>query len=119
MSAAFTPGPWRLDGLNTGDGWGAREDESSIEIACIPHDGFDALEIFAKRNDHDNYDEFVANAHLIAAAPELYEAARLFVEEYDAGDQKDGVALMLAYNRALEASKAALARARGEGGGNV
>ena len=44
----------------------------------------------------------------------LYEAARLFVEEYDSGDQDDGVALMLAYNRALEAAKAAIARARGE-----
>jgi hypothetical protein len=59
-------------------------------------------------------DEVKAYTHLIAAAPELYEAARLFVEEYDAPEDDDGVAMMLSYNRALEAGKSALAKARGE-----
>jgi hypothetical protein len=59
-------------------------------------------------------DEAFANARLIAAAPELYEAVRLFVEEYDQNDDSSGVGMMIAYNRALEAAKAALAKARGE-----
>lgn len=54
-----------------------------------------------------------ANATLIAAAPDLFEAVRLFVE-YDAGDEDDGVAMMLAYAKARDAAKAALAKARGE-----
>jgi hypothetical protein len=71
----FTPGPWRIDGLSPRDGWGAQEGEDSIELAVLPHDAFDALEIYAKRRKHDDYDEFAANARLIAAAPELYEGA--------------------------------------------
>jgi hypothetical protein len=64
--------------------------------------------------DESEKQEALANARLIAAAPDLFEAVRLFVEEYDAADQDEGVAMMLAYNAALEAAKAALAKARGE-----
>lgn len=72
--AKHTPGPWRLDNsAMPGDGWGARDDESSIEIARIRHDTFDALEVYGRRV-RDDYAEHRANARLIAAAPELLEA---------------------------------------------
>lgn len=94
VNPTFTPGPWEVfdDGLILSpNGW---------EVASVP--------MYAETPVAE------WNAHLIAAAPELYEAVRLFVEEYDAGDQADGVAMMLAYNAALEAGQAALAKARGE-----
>jgi hypothetical protein len=95
-NAAFTPGPWTAEQYHDNE-WqidAARDAVATTAFCFAP--------------------ESTANARLIAAAPELYEAARLFVEEYDAADQDDGVAMMLAYNAALEAAKAALAKARGE-----
>jgi hypothetical protein len=93
-------GPWTAEFTDTpyaeiGEGWVVDGPDGSICTLDCP------------------LDEREAAARLIAAAPELYEAARLFLE-YDAGDETDGVALMLAYNIALEAARVALAKARGE-----
>jgi hypothetical protein len=57
--------------------------------------------------------ECAANARLIAAAPELLEACRLFVA-YDTDESGDDVALMLAYARARAEIRAAIAKATGE-----
>jgi hypothetical protein len=133
----FTPGPWKvvIDGTLTG-AW------AEVSQECIDPDTNETWdrELFRSETTHvrkaDHYPpngsfrplneapeeweltedgaEHLANARLIAAAPELYEAARLFVEEYDAGEDVNGVELMLSYNRALEAGKSALAKARGE-----
>jgi hypothetical protein len=78
-SQAFTPGPWRIDGLHQLDGWGHREGEDQCELACLPHPTFDALEIFGRRV-RDDFAEHEANARLIAAAPELYEALEPFAK---------------------------------------
>lgn len=101
-----TPGPWEAVAGN-GDA------EDGIYSASYP-DRPIAKTTSYWQGDGPRRTERKANANLIASAPELYEAARLFVEEYDAGAQEDSVALMLAYNAALEAAKAALAKARGE-----
>jgi hypothetical protein len=106
IPCAFTPGPWRIDGLLASDGWGAREDEDSIEIACIPHDGFDALEIFGKRRNHDDYAEHAANARLIAAAPDLFAALDDMVRNYGLANDKAATA--------CSAAIAALRKARGQ-----
>jgi hypothetical protein len=52
-----------------------------------------------------------ADARLIAAAPDLLEACRLFAA-YDAGDEDD-VSLMLNYDEAITATRAAIKRATG------
>lgn len=50
------------------------------------------------------------NAPVIAAAPELLEAVRLFLF-YDANDDADGTGIMLDYVTALDAAKEAYAKA--------
>ena len=47
-----------------------------------------------------------ANAHLIAAAPELYEALERMVADYDIGEMTE--------TPILDVANAALAKARGE-----
>jgi hypothetical protein len=91
--AAFTPGPWEVDGTHVYAPSGIL---SARRKVCIVRDNLEA------------------NARLISAAPELYEALRLFVEEYDAVDDHTGVSLMIAYDNALMAGRAALAKARGQ-----
>ena len=67
-------------------------------------------------NDGTPYGDAIdrANAKLIAAAPDLLDAAKLFVA-YDsaADDGYSDVALMLAYAKAKEAILAAIAKATG------
>jgi hypothetical protein len=96
MSAAFTPGPWDAGSrvVNSGGMDFTPIDAPEYAVAFVP---------VSK----------AANARLIAAAPELYEAVRLFLA-YDSEDADDGVQMMLAYNDALTAAKAAFAKARGE-----
>jgi hypothetical protein len=64
MSAPrFTKGPWRVDPLNWGD---VQDAEGALEIASTS----DTVLIGGEKPERD---EQKANAHLIAAAPELYE----------------------------------------------
>ena len=107
MSAAkHTPGPWKVISEQT-----SREVEV-FEIAEISHyrvirdargDGFDA-------QGHD-----LADARLIAAAPELLEA---LLELLAAGENSvtadDDVAAMLRFGDAVSAARAAIAKATGE-----
>jgi hypothetical protein len=65
-----TPGPWRVDWH--GDGYASGE--SSVELACLPHDTFDAIEIMCALGSRASLAEHEANARLIAAAPDLLEA---------------------------------------------
>lgn len=58
-------------------------------------------------------DRAEAAAALIAEAPELLEALRLFVK-YDAGDHEDGARMMMDYADALAAAKSAIAKATSE-----
>ncbi|MEH3121139.1 MAG: hypothetical protein PGN16_04030 [Sphingomonas phyllosphaerae] len=58
----------------------------------------------------------VANARLIAAAPDLLEAVAAFIA-YDEGDDDApdaGVRMMIDYDHALTLARAAIAKARGE-----
>jgi hypothetical protein len=113
--ADWTPGPWLYAHRETA----VSEGYHSTEI--FTEDGGSGKGVIAtlswyprpldERGAMGTYRE--ANAPLIAAAPDLFEAVRLFLE-YDAGDEEDGVALMLAYAKALDAAKAAFAKARGQ-----
>jgi hypothetical protein len=95
----FTPGPWRL------------ADHSYTFIISKPGDGYITRDVC--RMDASTMSAFQqkANAHLIAAAPELYEA----LEELHA--QQNGPPLekyKTRWEKAMRKTEAALAKARGE-----
>lgn len=94
--AKFTPGVWGLDASTYGD-----------EIDIYPlRDGHPEIGRWAEIcvvKDYEGSLEMKANAHLIAAAPELYEVLSEAME-------RGGVIQMCLYGKAL----AALAKARGE-----
>ena len=78
-TAKHTPGPWRVA---SGDNRRPLPTESDQEICCLPHIAFDAVEIFPPKHGHGahncKWDEFIANARLIAAAPEMREVCGAF-----------------------------------------
>jgi hypothetical protein len=85
MSERFTPGPWMTEGNDIG-GWQIWHDS-----LCI-----------CQRSDWPHYAErSAANARLIAAAPDLYEAL-------------DDAVVLLPDCPERDAARAALALARGE-----
>ena len=96
----FTPGPWTPEGF---DDWG---DGTNLPLE---------LDVRVNGSRWDKIVDSIrisdANAHIIAAAPDLYEALNelLDISKYaewnDGGDRLDA---------ALEAGLAALAKARGE-----
>jgi hypothetical protein len=99
----WTPGPWRIEAPH-----GYAHDVVSADnnyIIC----GFGPAEYSDSTND--------ANARLIAAAPELYEALE-FVFEHIADKERGPRDLYPAFGldarRAIEMTRAALAKARGE-----
>ena len=71
----FTPGPWRVI-----------TDESAAQVTgfpCIESDGYTVVGVEGMYGDIDT--DF-ANARLIAAAPDMLEALRGVVSEYDNPD---------------------------------
>ena len=65
------------------------------------------------RDGEDGFDETLANARLIAAAPDLLEAAFKFAEYQNFIKKGNDVDAMFAYAELLKLNKAALAKARG------
>lgn len=96
MNAKHTAAPWEIDGNDIF--------ANGELIAC-------AYGLVDKESRDVEYtDETYANAKLIAAAPELLEACRLF-EQYDSSDPESSVKMMLLYADAIAAAKAAIAKA--------
>ena len=99
-----TPGPWRIE---------------CFEVTAGPPDGFDPIWTcgccggYAMAGDPL---EAIANGRLIAAAPELLEACRLIVA-YDESDPEDGMQMMANYVHALDAARAAIAKAEAKAEG--
>jgi hypothetical protein len=100
MSTKHTPGPWfytgkhndcevRYVGTN-------REDHYHEEVATLYH---------------GEGEEQIANARLIAAAPELLEALKWYVENDDTNIGMEGNEF---WEEGLERGKAAIAKATGE-----
>ena len=113
----FTPGPWKID-MGFGD-WGMP----------ITHTVFVCDQIYAEKHTEicsiysaqpycmgeqqrvrDKYQTDKANAHLIAAAPELYEALEAIIARWDAPLWKDIEPTAVCIGK----GRAALAKARGE-----
>ena len=81
----FTKGPW--DYKLTGDG-------KRIRIGLGMFDGpngYDVAEVYSDDVTEETYVEAQANAHLIAAAPELYEALEALTEMARRMDFSEGV----------------------------
>ena len=103
MNEKFTPGPWEKE-------YSARRDEWEIYI-----DG----DCIALASVYPNVPEYAANAALIAAAPELYEALKfafpLFTHMPDCSQRiTPDHACDCGYSEAISESGAALAKAQGE-----
>jgi len=98
MSAKFTPGPWAVYPGTDGN-----------EICAVDHSpGLPIRQVICGPRRGENW---IANAHLIAAAPDMYEALQdlIALAEHamrEAGDYD--------INGELEDARAALAKARGE-----
>lgn len=120
-----TPGPWHI-GLRSGhniniiyarDGVDLHDDTAVAEVFNLPmHTGLDEIPALMERSDR--YATGIANARLIAAAPELLEAVAMFLEA------TEGTALVEAKDamgndawepiyRAGVAARAAIAKAKG------
>jgi hypothetical protein len=70
----FTPGPWDIDGFNISKVI-AKNKDGRYRLICDCHLGVNSF--------LENFNENVANAHLIAAAPELLEACKKALAELD------------------------------------
>ena len=95
----FTPGPWTPTLVMNALGWVRAPNGQRVAIAC------------GQSNDHT-----VANARLIAAAPDLYEALAPFASAYP-GEQSpvslDEPVVCEFTMRQLKAAAAAIAKAEG------
>lgn len=99
----FTPGPWVAvdEGRGRDRNWCVMVPEESRfgpYIATI----------------HNTADHAKANAHLIAAAPELYEALEAVLDLRENTSPFGGELQADRIDRTIEAASAALAKARGE-----
>lgn len=107
---AFTPGPWHfLEAIGHDDEW------SSVNPLTVCSDGNDDLaSIFSDADSTVSIPrvQSVANAHLIAAGPEMYEALKDLSEAFQA--RIDGTGGTNAELRELAAAREALSKARGE-----
>jgi hypothetical protein len=97
MATQFTPGPWCV--TDRDDLFRIREEASDAVLATTDDGGHPTEAIF-------DYDEQRANAHLIAAAPDLYAALEALVKE------ANGFESWQRPYAALEPAFAALAKAR-------
>ena len=106
----FTPGPWIIDPVTrpfeicTVHGL-PKNDETN-------HQGWAYIRGELNHLSADK-DEKMANAHLIAAAPDFYAAAKIFQEYERACDDGDDVTMMLKYEKFASRINAAIAKAEG------
>lgn len=101
----FTPGPWKA--LTNGNTFNSATVVTSKDAA----DGW-VCEVFDDSDSCTLPDE--ANAHLIAAAPELYDALETLLDINDNGGPFGGELYQDRVVRSIECARKALAKARGE-----
>jgi hypothetical protein len=91
----WTPGPWQKSGV--------RSRSPEYKGHAVGPDGRDPVVVVPYTDRH--HGECIANANLIAAAPELYEAAENLIIAIGMGWDLDGV---------VDVAKSAIAKTRGE-----
>lgn len=113
MTAKFTPGPWKIG--NEGIGPVSKEEDQSYGM-LLP---VAYIEVVDWPENHE------ANAHLIAAAPDLYEALKAVLEieteegapsapSHTSSGKSGSIAWSVKAREVYSNAHAALARARGE-----
>lgn len=95
----WTPGPWRVEDLEI---YGSRPGRPYILVATVPKNH---VSEFAPVEP-----QAVPTVHLIAAAPDLYEALERIVKWMDA----QGFNALYQDDTAIKDARAALAKSRGE-----
>jgi hypothetical protein len=109
----FTPGPWKLSSDKPQFGfWGIRQDPKDWD-----GNGYQAIFSVPASTKGTHYGEmFRANAHLIAAAPELYMAAQLACLMFERKNLSTAESDWMGddEHEAWSALRAALKKARGE-----
>ena len=73
-TAQFTPGPWQVNDSTEND------DDTTLTIFA-PADEVEIATMSAYENGCECFSEIRENAHLIAAAPAMYEALRMLTSE--------------------------------------
>ncbi len=102
MKTKYTKGPWKVD--------------PKAKLRVCAHNGYTVAygyTVASCGNDSDiELEEAQANAHLIAAAPDMFEALELFLKIEDGPDEQHAVVMntMKAYAKMREAVK----KAKGE-----
>jgi hypothetical protein len=90
VDAKPTPGPWIACG-----GWVEHPDEHTADICnCYP-------EVMGQEYLGRSYETICANAKLIAAAPEMLEALKMFEREWDDGNLRVSAGLAEAITKAI------------------
>lgn len=110
----FTPGPWEIC-WSTYNGRRCK-----FEITASPHGSVRPLADTRWKSDlsEAESEELVANAHLMVAAPELYEALRaalVRLHEMDSAHQKEAERMECGYTGLPEVRLAEAALSKAEG----
>ena len=120
MSEKFTPGPWWVqNGTDVFTGLNAKRRDG---VESANNDGWHIADCsMGVTFDTDGQkrtllpSEMVANAHLIAAAPEMYEALQAILPYVPISSASEGGAVARSWNViAADKVRAALKKARGE-----
>lgn len=122
--ANFTPGPWEVSQYGSfdtlirvkgSDGNGRKVAATWVSEARTKRRATETMDEYYLRSRKTHLDrarQNEANAHLIAAAPELYEALREARLALDGLSKGEGV--LTPIEKTIRRSEAALAKARGE-----
>lgn len=106
----WTPGPWHWVDHKTDEPWTPETFYARLETVDQFDTGFvgelPKFILITEGFEADTEEEIEANAHLIAAAPELYEALKTLIEASDGGTVYE-------FDRAHDIAHEALSRARG------
>lgn len=110
--AKHTPGPWATESVNS---------EALHDIIAdyqVPGDGFPTLLAMVFSDDEGDgpisCDEASANARLIAAAPDLLAACKLWDEGFIDGEEFTPEQLLAWMNKNRKAARDAIAKAEGK-----
>ena len=111
--AKHTPGPWQVNDSTEND------DDTTLTIFA-PADEVEIATMSAYENGCECFSEIRENAHLIAAAPAMYEALQQLVHveqlRKQAVTENDYVDLVLADSKLQQLVQAVLAQAEGRQG---
>lgn len=107
MTSGFTRGPWRVGADLTGIVVDWRDQDGNCDRECATKNGWAKTVAKVTHASFADVAEHVANAHLIAAAPELYEVVECGFALLSKG-------LDPRLDNLIDKAKSAIAKARGE-----